>query len=115
MKRTLPITRNTLFKKLYSKGKSAASSDIILYCMKNPSGVNRLGITVSTKIGCAVVRNRVRRRIREAYRMLEDNVAPGVNVVVVARSAAENRKMQQICGSLKQLLKKTDIWVENHE
>lgn len=46
---------------------------------------NRLGLTVSTKVGCAVVRNRVRRRLREIYRLNEDMLTSGVDIVVVAR------------------------------
>ncbi len=115
MKKTLSITRNSLFRRLYSKGKSAASYDLVVYSLKNKSGTNRLGITVSTKIGSAVVRNRIRRRIREAYRTLEDNVAQGQLLVVVARSASKDKPMPEIRNSLEKLLKKIDAWVENNE
>lgn len=112
MRKTLSITRNSLFRRLYSKGKTVSSFDIIMYTLPNRSGGNRLGITVSTKVGNAVVRNRIRRRIKEAYRTVETNIPSGVNMVIVARSAAKNRKMPEIRKSLIMLLKKSDIWVD---
>ena len=112
MKKTLPINRNSLFRHLYAKGKTASSFDIVIYTLPNRTGGNRLGITVSTKIGHAVIRNRVRRRIKEAYRTVEDNISSGVNMVVVARSASVNRTMPQIRSSLKELLQKNNIWVD---
>jgi ribonuclease P protein component len=58
----------------------------VLYARKNHSAANRVGVTVSKKLGCAVVRNRVRRRLREVYRLNEAQFAPGWDIVVVARS-----------------------------
>lgn len=112
MRKTLSITRNSLFRRLYSKGKSAASYDIIIYTLANKSGGNRLGITVSTKIGSAVVRNRIRRRLREAYRSVENNIPSGVNMVIVARTAAKDKPMPQLRETLVKLLKKNDLWVD---
>ena len=112
MKKTLPINRNSLFRRLYAKGKTASSFDIVVYTLPNRTGVNRLGVTVSTKIGSAVIRNRVRRRIKEAYRTLERNIPEGINMVIVARSASVNRTMPQIRDSLKILLQKNSIWVD---
>ena len=111
MRKTLSITRNSLFRRLYAKGKTVSSFDIIVYTLPNRSGGNRLGVTVSTKIGKAVVRNRIRRRIKEAYRTIEMNIPDGVNMVIVARSAAKDRKMPQIRESMVTLLKKSDLWV----
>ncbi len=112
MKKTLPITRNSLFRRLYSKGKVITSLDVIVYVMQNKAGSNRLGITVSTKIGSAVIRNRIRRRIKEAYRTLEDNIPTGLNIVVVARSASKNKKMPEIRETLKNLLQKNSLWID---
>ena len=111
MRKTLSVTRNSLFKRLYSKGKSAASYDIVIYTLVNKSGGNRLGITVSTKIGSAVVRNRIRRRLKEAYRTIENNIPDGINLVIVARSAAKDKKMPELRDSLEKLLRKNNLWV----
>ena len=62
------LKKNSDFRRLYSKGQSAVNSYVVVYCRRNREKVNRLGYTVSTKLGHAVVRNRVRRRLREIYR-----------------------------------------------
>lgn len=115
MRKTLSITRNSLFRRLYAKGRAASSFDIIVYTLPNRSGGNRLGITVSTKVGKAVVRNRIRRRIKEAYRTVEMHIPDGVNMVIVARSAAKDRTMPQIRESLVKLLQKNNLWVNSDE
>ncbi|MBQ8975075.1 MAG: ribonuclease P protein component, partial [Oscillospiraceae bacterium] len=66
--------------------KSAVSAYHVVYCRKNRYGKNRLGITASTKLGNAVVRNRVRRRYRELYRLNEGLLGVGYDIVIVARS-----------------------------
>ena len=65
MKSTATVKKNYEFRRMYAKGKSGVSSCLVVYYRKNRLGHNRLGVTVSTKLGHAVVRNRVRRRIRE--------------------------------------------------
>ena len=78
MKHTVSLKQNHQFRRLYSKGKSAVSPTLALYCRKNRLGYSRLGVTVGTKVGKAVRRNRTRRRIREAYRIHEDAFLPGM-------------------------------------
>ena len=56
-----------------------------LYCRKNGRSVNRFGITVSGKLGNAVARNRIRRRLKEIYRLNEASLLPGYDIVIVAR------------------------------
>jgi len=80
------LKENSMFRRLYAKGKSAASSYLVIYCRKNGSDQNRIGYTVSKKLGHAVVRNRVRRRLREIYRIHEEAFGQGWDLVVVARS-----------------------------
>ncbi len=77
---------NHVFQRLYSKGQSSANRYLVIYCRRNGSAENRVGITVSKKLGCAVVRNRARRRLRECYRLNEHLLRPGFDVVIVARS-----------------------------
>ena len=77
---------NHLFRRLYHKGKSCANKYLVLYCRKNGSQENRIGLTVSGKLGHAVVRNKIRRRLREIYRLHESEFLPGRDIVVVARS-----------------------------
>ena len=89
MNKTLAIKENHLFRALYHRGKSAARKTMVLYVMKRRNqAVNHLGITVSVKLGCAVVRNRARRRLREVYRLNETRLKSGFDIVIVARKAA---------------------------
>ena len=85
MKFTVTIKRNHEFQRLYHKGKSAANPYLALYCRRRGGGGSRLGLTVGKKVGCAVRRNRVRRRLREIYRLHEEEFRPGWDIVVVAR------------------------------
>ena len=68
MKREVTLKENYEFRRLYQKGASAVGGGMVIYCRKNRLDHNRLGITASVKLGHAVVRNRVRRRLREIYR-----------------------------------------------
>ena len=88
MNHTVSMKENHLFRRLYSKGKNSVSPTVAVYLRKNRLGKNRLGLTVGTKVGKAVVRNRVRRRIREAYRVHEEKILLGWDIVVVARVRA---------------------------
>jgi ribonuclease P protein component len=79
---------NHIFRRLYGRGASAANRYLVLYCLKNGTGSNRVGLTVSAKLAGAVGRNRLRRQLREIYRLHEASFARGYDLVVVARSAA---------------------------
>jgi len=101
------LKKNSDFRRLYSKGQSAVTPYVVVYCRRNREKVNRLGYTVSTKLGHAVVRNRVRRRLREIYRLNAHKLKPGYDIVVVARSrsvGAEYKKLEDsflhACGQL---------------
>ena len=98
MKASVTLKKNSDFHRLYARGKSAVTPYLALYVRKNRLGVSRCGYTVSTKLGGAVVRNRVRRRLREIVRLNGARLVPGYDVVIVARSRcvdAEYRKMEE--------------------
>ncbi|MBE6985764.1 MAG: ribonuclease P protein component [Ruminococcaceae bacterium] len=88
MLHTVSLKENSVFRRLYYKGASAGNRYLVIYCRRNGSKFSRLGLTVSTKLGKAVVRNRMRRRLREVYRLQEKRLLSGFDIVVVARSAA---------------------------
>lgn len=71
-----------------------------MYCLRNRLGENRLGLTVGAKLGCAVVRNRVRRRLRECYRALMPQLNVGYDVVIVARGRAVQADYQRMSREL---------------
>ena len=85
MKFSSALKLNHIFRRLYATA-GYANGHLVLYARKNHSQSNRVGITVSKKLGGAVVRNRVRRRLREVYRLHEEQFAPGWDIVIVARS-----------------------------
>ena len=109
MKQTIALKQNHLFRRLYSKGKSAVEPCLALYCRKNRLGYSRLSITVGVKLGKAVVRNRTRRRIREAYRLHEDQFVPGYDLVVVARVRAAHSRYREIERSLLRLARRLEL------
>ena len=87
MKFSHSLKLNHIFQRLYRTG-GYANGYLVLYARKNRTDTNRVGITVGKKLGHAVVRNRVRRRLREVYRLNEDKFQPGWDIVVVARTRA---------------------------
>ena len=87
MKFSSSLKLNHIFQRLYHT-KGVADGLLVLYARKNRLHSNRVGITVSKKLGHAVVRNRIRRRFREVYRLNEEKFLPGYDIVVVARSRA---------------------------
>ena len=97
MEKIYTIKNNTLFTRMYSKGKSSAQPTVVVYCKRNPHLKKaQIGITTSKKMGGAVERNRARRIIREAFRTLVKNDS-GVNdlpyyFVFVARRKCFVRK-----------------------
>ena len=88
MKRATTLKQNYEFRRVYNKGKSGVSPLLVVYARPNRGRRNRLGVTVSTKLGKAVVRNRVRRRLREIYRLSQPELKQGYDIVLVARTRA---------------------------
>ena len=109
MRYTVSMKENHLFRRLYSKGTSASTPTLVLYARPNHGRRSRLGLTVGTKVGKAVKRNKVRRRIREAYRIHEHQMNPGWDLVVVARVKAAFVPYSQLERDLLRLLDKLGV------
>jgi len=109
MKVTLSLRQNREFRRVYARGRSAAGGLLAVYVRPNRSAGNRLGLTVGSKLGGAVVRNRVRRRMKEAYRLNEAGLALGFDVVLVARSRAVHATYWELERELLRLLKRLGI------
>ncbi len=109
MKFTVSMKENHLFRRLYAKGKSAAGPTVALYARPNRSQRSRLGLTVGTKVGNAVKRNRVRRRLREIYRTHEEEMKPGFDLVVVARTRAAFASYAELRRDFLRLLDKLEV------
>lgn len=98
MKYSASLKLNHIFQRLYHTS-GHANAHVVLYARRNRTGQNRIGITVSKKLGKAHTRNRIRRRLREVYRLHEDLFQPGWDIVVVARSKALDAPFEQLTKS----------------
>ena len=112
MKSTTTVKKNYEFRRMYAKGKSGVSSCLVVYYRKNRLGHNRLGVTVSTKLGHAVERNRMRRRLREVYRLHEAELLPGYDIVIVARSRAMEADFAELTRAFLTLAGRTGLMQE---
>ncbi|NLY47446.1 MAG: ribonuclease P protein component [Clostridiales bacterium] len=112
MKKTESIKKNEEFREIYSTGKSYANKNLVMYMRKNHTGKNRLGISVSKKTGNSVIRHRITRLIRESYRLNEDRILEGLDIVVVARTGAKGKTYREIEESLLHLMKLHGILIK---
>ena len=85
------LKKNRDFQNVYKRGKSYANKYLIMYILENNSCTNRLGISVSKKVGNSVVRHRLTRLIREIYRLQESRFQRGLDIVVVCRASANGK------------------------
>ena len=98
MKFSSALKLNHIFRRLYGTA-AHANGYLVLYARKNRTNTNRVGITVSKKLGKAHVRNRARRRLREVYRLNEDRFQPGWDIVVVARTKSLHAPFEKLTES----------------
>ena len=103
MIRSESLKKNQDFKVVYQNGTSYANRLLVMYVLKNQHMKNRLGISVSKKVGNSVVRHRVTRLIRESYRLNERSFRQGLDIVVVARPNAKDKSYQEIESALMHL------------
>ncbi len=94
------LKKNRDFQTVYKEGKSFANRYLVLYVKENGSDRNRLGISVSKKVGNSIVRHRLTRLIRESYRLQEDMFNSGLDMVVIARVNAKGRNYHEISSAL---------------
>ncbi|NLK28213.1 MAG: ribonuclease P protein component [Clostridiales bacterium] len=105
MKQTESLKKNQDFRKIYHTGKSYANKYLVMYVLENDLNKNRLGISVSKKVGNSVIRHRITRLIRESYRLSEDKILKGFDLVVVARVGAKDKSFHEIESALLHLIR----------
>lgn len=104
------IKKDSDFRKVYQRGKSLSDRNLVIYTMKNKSDKSRIGISISKKVGKAHERNRIRRCIKEAYRLnIDDKVLGGYDLVFIARINAADKDYKELERSLKYICKKANI------
>ena len=104
-----PICKNRDFRRMYARGKSFVGRTLVTYAGWNRGGGIRIGITAGKKIGNAVLRNRSRRVIREAFRVLAPNVKGGTDLVFVARTKTAYVKSTEVLLEMEKQLKKAGV------
>ena len=89
--RTHGLKKDSDFRKVYKHGKSFANRYLVMYILNNKSENSRIGISVSKKVGKAIIRNKVRRRIKEAYRLnIDEKIKNGYDIIFIARVAIKD-------------------------
>ncbi len=110
---TLPklgrLCQNKSFQAVYRSGKSYASKQLVLYVLPNRSASRRVGFAAGKRLGPAVVRNRLKRLLREAYRLHQDKFITGVDLVLVARQPLLTAGLAQVTKALLELSAKAKI------
>ena len=99
------LKKNKEFKKVYDEGKSYANKYLVMYVLENKSDINRLGISVSKKTGNSVVRHRLKRLIKESYRLNEEKFNSGLDIVIIARIGAKEKSYREIESAVLHLMK----------
>jgi len=110
--RTHGLKKDSDFRKVYKHGKSFANRYLVMYILNNKSEYSRIGISVSKKVGKAIIRNKVRRRIKEAYRLnIDENIKNGYDIIFIARVAIKDADYFDIEKSMKHLIRKSDMYM----
>ena len=100
MKYSESLKKTKDFQNVYRRGKSYANRYLVMYVLSNQTEGNRLGISVSKKVGNSVIRHHLTRLIRESYRLHEDMFNSGLDIVVVARSTAKDISYHEVESAL---------------
>lgn len=110
------LRKNSEFRLVYRRGKSFSTDLLVLYIFKNyrnsvdGKDINRVGISVSKKVGKSVVRSRVKRLISESYRLNSEKLNKKFDLVFVARTAAKDKSYWEIEAAMKKLFKKAGLF-----
>lgn len=106
------LRKNSEFKYVYSAGKAYANNLLVMYLVPNKADYNRTGFSVSKKVGKSVVRNKVRRRIKESYRINSHLIKKGYNIIFVSRVKANEASFREIEKAMIWLFRKAQILAE---
>lgn len=120
MKYSESLKKNSDFQQVYRRGTSYANRYLVMYRLKNQLGRNRIGISVSKKVGNSVVRHHLTRLIRESYRLNEEKFCCGYDIVVVVRVNGKEQGFHSMESALLHLVRlhkimKSEENEKNHE
>lgn len=110
MQREYRLTNRDDFKKVYRRGKSFANRQFVVYYIPRQDGGSfRMGISISKKIGKAVVRNRIKRRLKEIIRLRKDEIIDGYDFIIIVRKGALSLDFHAMEKSVFHVLKKASL------
>ncbi|WP_090240409.1 ribonuclease P protein component [Lentibacillus halodurans] len=110
MKKRYRIKDNTEFQHVFKNGKSFANRQLVLYYIERPDQQHfRIGLSVGKKIGNAVIRNRIKRYLRQAFQELEGKIKPSSDIIIIARNPTKQMNFHQVKKSLIHLLSKKQL------
>jgi len=104
-KRKWNLKSNKDFSNVYSKGKSKANRQLVMYCIKNDYDQNRVGYSISKKVGNSIVRNKIKRRLKEIYRLNKSSIKQGYDLVFIVRTGAKKADYKQLEDAFNHLIK----------
>lgn len=109
------LRKNRDFRKIYSQKKSFANKVLVMYISENGTDTLRLGVSVSKKVGNSIVRHRLARLIREAFRLNSADVRRGLDFVVVARAGLKDKGYKETESAMLHLMKLHKVMVQNND
>ena len=109
MKNSTSLKKNRDFRLVYNRGKSIANRLLVMFVMPNGLGVNRVGFSVSKKVGKSVVRSRVTRLLRESVRLSGEQLNTGYDIIILARSSCKGMSFKEAESALWHLIKKHNL------
>ena len=105
------LSKTSEFKKVFSEGRRIEGKNLIIFILKNDYDFNRLGIIVKKETGKAVVRNKIKRQLKEANRLLKKKLLPGYDIIVLAKNNIKESDYFEICHDLESLFYKGKLFL----
>lgn len=117
MKKTKMLKKNYEFKRVLSKGKYYTGKNIEIFIQKNNKHYNLIGLAISVKTAKAVKRNHIKRLIRENYKIIEDEIKTGYNIVFLWKKKSDPKKVTflNIKSDIIYIFSKANLFLENKE
>lgn len=103
------LSKTSEFKKVFLKGRRSEGKNAVIFILKNEYSLNRLGVIVKKEIGKAVVRNKVKRRLKEAGRLMGKKLFLGYDIIILAKKNIEKASYFEICHDLESLFNKEKL------
>lgn len=112
MKHTLTLRRNYEFARVYQKGQHVAGRLVVLHYLRRRRPGVRLGVTASRQVSGSVRRNRIKRLLRESYRLNEAHIRPGFDLILVGRASTEKPGLALVEQDMVRLLRRAGLWID---